>query len=86
MLLELDPRYQEQADSLDKIAFKASNGALVPLESVIERVETVGPQTVNHVGQLPAVSISFGLRPGVSLGAAVERINRTATRPAAARR
>ena len=79
MLLELDPRYQEQADSLDKIAFKASNGALIPLESVIERVETVGPQTVNHVGQLPAVSISFGLRPGVSLGAAVDHINRTAS-------
>ncbi len=79
VLLELDPRYQEQADSLDKIAFKASNGALIPLESVIERVETVGPQTVNHVGQLPAVSISFGLRPGVSLGAAVEHINRTAS-------
>jgi HAE1 family hydrophobic/amphiphilic exporter-1 len=78
VLLELDPRYQEQADSLDKIAFKSSTGALIPLESVIERQETVGPQTVNHVGQLPAVSISFGLRPGVSLGAAVERINRTA--------
>src|SRR5262249_15463078 len=40
--------------------------------------ETVGPQTVNHVGQLPAVSISFGLRPGVSLGAAVDHINRVA--------
>ena len=79
VLLELDPRYQEQADSLDKIAFKASNGALIPLESVIERVETVGPQTVNHVGQLPAVAISFGLRPGVSLGAAVDRIHRTAS-------
>jgi HAE1 family hydrophobic/amphiphilic exporter-1 len=78
VLLELNPRYQEQADSLDKIAFKSSTGALIPLESVIERQETVGPQTVNHVGQLPAVSISFGLRPGVSLGAAVERINRTA--------
>jgi hydrophobe/amphiphile efflux-1 (HAE1) family protein len=78
VLLELDPKYQEQADSLDKIAFKTPSGALVPFESVIKRVETVGPQTVNHVGQLPAVSISFGLRPGVSLGAAVDRINRVA--------
>jgi HAE1 family hydrophobic/amphiphilic exporter-1 len=42
--------------------------------------ETVGPQSVNHVGQLPAVSLSFGLRPGVSLGAAVERIQQTAAR------
>jgi HAE1 family hydrophobic/amphiphilic exporter-1 len=78
VLLELDPRYQEQADSLDKIAFKAPNGALIPFESVISREETVGPQTVNHVGQLPAVSIFFGLRPGVSLGAAVDRINQVA--------
>jgi len=78
VLLELDPKYQEQADSLDKIAFKTPSGALVPFESVIKRVETVGPQTVNHVGQLPAVSISFGLRPGVSLGAAVDHINRVA--------
>jgi HAE1 family hydrophobic/amphiphilic exporter-1 len=78
VLLELDPRYQEQADSLDKIAFKAPSGALVPFEAVIRREETVGPQTVNHVGQLPAVSISFGLKPGVSLGAAVDHINQTA--------
>ncbi len=40
--------------------------------------ETVGPQSVNHVGQLPAVSMSFGLRPGVSLGAAVDHINKVA--------
>jgi HAE1 family hydrophobic/amphiphilic exporter-1 len=78
VLLELDPRYQEHADSLDKIAFKAPSGALIPLESVVKTEETVGPQTVNHVGQLPAVTISFGLRPGVSLGAAVDRINQAA--------
>jgi HAE1 family hydrophobic/amphiphilic exporter-1 len=78
VLLELDPKYQEQAASLDKIAFKAPNGALVPLESVLHTQETVGPQTVNHVGELPAVSISFGLKPGVSLGAAVDHVNQTA--------
>jgi HAE1 family hydrophobic/amphiphilic exporter-1 len=78
VLLELDPRYQEHADSLEKIAFKTSSGMLVPLESVLTPQETVGPQTVNHVGQLPAVSISFGLRPGVSLGAAVDHIRSTA--------
>src|SRR5262249_51653555 len=78
VLLELDPKDQQQADSLDKIAFKAPNGALVPLESVVTSTETVGPQTVNHVGELPAVTISFGLRPGVSLGAAVDHISRTA--------
>jgi HAE1 family hydrophobic/amphiphilic exporter-1 len=78
VLLELAPQYEEQTDSLRDIAFKAANGALVPLESVVKPHETVGPQTVNHAGELPAVTISFGLRPGVSLGAAVDRINATA--------
>ena len=63
VLLELDPKYQEHADSLQTIAFKTAAGALVPLQSVLTLQETVGPQTVNHVGELPAVSISFGLRP-----------------------
>ena len=80
VLLELDPKFSQQADSLQRIAFKAPNGNLIPLESVVRSRETVGPQSVNHVGQLPAVSISFGLRPGVSLGAAVDRINEAARR------
>ena len=54
----------------EKIAFKTPTGALVPLESVVDFKETVGPQSINHSGQLPSVSVSFGLRPGVSLGAA----------------
>jgi HAE1 family hydrophobic/amphiphilic exporter-1 len=78
VLLELDPTYQQHVDSLEKISFKTTKGTLVPLESVVDFQETVGPQTVNHVGELPAVTISFGLRPGVSLGTAVERIERTA--------
>ncbi|HEY2152238.1 MAG TPA: efflux RND transporter permease subunit, partial [Vicinamibacterales bacterium] len=78
VLLELDPRYQEHADSLEKIAFKTSSGTLIPFESVVSLKETVGPQSVNHVGQLPAVSLSFGLRPDVSLGAAVDHINKVA--------
>jgi HAE1 family hydrophobic/amphiphilic exporter-1 len=77
VLLEVDPRYQEHADSLRKIAFRSANGTLVPLESVVNFKETVGPQSVNHYGQLPAVAISFGLRPGVSLGEAVDKINAT---------
>jgi hydrophobic/amphiphilic exporter-1 (mainly G- bacteria), HAE1 family len=75
VLLEVDPKYQEHADSLRKVAFRSSNGTLVPLESVVTFKEAVGPQTVNHYGQLPSVQISFGLKPGVSLGTAVEKIN-----------
>jgi hydrophobic/amphiphilic exporter-1 (mainly G- bacteria), HAE1 family len=79
VLLELDPKDQEQTDALKKISFKAASGALVPLESVVSFNETVGPQTVNHAGQLPAVTISFALRPGVALGAAVEHIQRVSS-------
>jgi len=74
VLVEVDPKDQQYADSLEKLSFKASTGALVPLQNVVNMKETVGPQSVNHSGQLPSVSVSFGLRPGVSLGAAVDRI------------
>ncbi len=79
VLLEVDPRYQQYADSLEKITFKSPSGALVPLEAVAFRRETVGPQTINHSGQLPSVSISFALRPGVSLGSAVDHIRQVAS-------
>ena len=63
VLLELDPKYQEYADSLDKLTFKTPRGALVPLPAVVSTKETVGPQSINHSGQLPSVNVSFGLRP-----------------------
>ena len=78
MLLELDPKYQEYADSLPRLSFKTPTGRMVPLESVVNFKQTVGPQTVNHSGQLPAVSVSFGLKPGVALGTATEAITRLA--------
>ena len=75
VLLELDPKYQERPESLKKISFRTPQGHIVPLEAVVNVKEDVGPQSVNHYGQLPAVNISFGLRPGVSLGTAVDHIN-----------
>jgi HAE1 family hydrophobic/amphiphilic exporter-1 len=80
VLLELDPKYQGHIDSLEKVAFKAPSGALVPLQSVINFKETVGPQSINHSGQLPSVSVSFGLKPGVSLGAATTHVKQVADR------
>ena len=74
VLLELQPKYQETADALENIAFRSNSNALVPLQSVATFREDVGPQTVYHAGQLPAVTISFAMRPGVSLGTAVDRI------------
>ena len=78
VLLELDPKYQQQADTLEKVAFKTPSGNMVPLQSVVKFKQTVGPQSVNHVGQLPAVAISFDLKPGVSLGDAVDKVQAVA--------
>jgi HAE1 family hydrophobic/amphiphilic exporter-1 len=80
VLIELDPKYQSAADSLQKLAFRTPGGSLVPLESVVDFKETVGPQSINHSGQLPSVSVSFGLRPGVSLGAATSHVKQVADR------
>ena len=78
VLLELLPEYQSHVDSLKNVGFKSSNGTIVPLDSVVSYKETVGPQTINHSGQLPSVSVSFGLKPGVSLGTATERVKAVA--------
>jgi HAE1 family hydrophobic/amphiphilic exporter-1 len=80
VLVELDPKYQGAADSLQKVAFRTPSGILVPLESVVNFKETVGPQSINHSGQLPSVSVSFGLRPGVSLGTATAHVKQVADR------
>ncbi len=80
VLLELNPKFQSQADSLKNIAFKTSTGAVVPLESIVSYKEAVGPQSIHHSGQLPSVSVSFGLRPGVSLGIATAHVKQVADR------
>jgi HAE1 family hydrophobic/amphiphilic exporter-1 len=80
VLLELLPQYQSRIDSLKHVDFKASGGQIVPLDSVVSYKQAVGPQSINHSGQLPSVSISFGLKPGVSLGTATARVKEVADR------
>lgn len=74
VMLEVTPRYQAFADMLSKLYLKSADGRLIPLEEVTKRTEDVGPQTINHSGQLPSVTVSFNLKPGVALGEAVEEI------------
>jgi HAE1 family hydrophobic/amphiphilic exporter-1 len=80
VLLELDPAFQESTDALQKMAFKTPKGTVVPLESIIGFTEGVGPQSVNHAGQLPAVTISFATAAGVSLGTSVDAVKAAADR------
>jgi HAE1 family hydrophobic/amphiphilic exporter-1 len=56
----------------------ATAGTVVPLDTLAKTTQVVGPQTVNHHGQLPAVTISFGLAPGASLGDVLTRVQKVA--------
>ncbi|HEX7786034.1 MAG TPA: efflux RND transporter permease subunit, partial [Methylomirabilota bacterium] len=74
VMMELLPQYQRDPAALSLLYIRSSSGKLVPLGTVARMTRTVGPLTVNHLGQLPAVTISFNLQPGVALGQAVEEI------------
>jgi HAE1 family hydrophobic/amphiphilic exporter-1 len=73
VVMEIDKKYQEYSDYLSKIYFKTNTGALVPLDSLARIKEDVGPQSISHAGQLPAVTVSFNLKPGLSLGSVVAK-------------
>jgi HAE1 family hydrophobic/amphiphilic exporter-1 len=75
VITEVEPRYQASPDALAKLYVHSAQGPLVPLESVVRMSRSVGPLSVNHFGQLPAVTISFNLTPGFSLGQAADRVN-----------
>jgi len=78
VILELEPQYQTDPTSLSMLYIHSATGQLVPLGSVAHLTETFGPLAVNHSGQLPAVTLSFGLKPGVSLSDAVKEVERIA--------
>jgi HAE1 family hydrophobic/amphiphilic exporter-1 len=77
VILEVEPEFQRNPESLYKLYVRSSEGRLIPLDQVTRLSRTVGPLTVNHFGQLPAVTVSFNLKPGFSLGEAAERVNET---------
>ncbi len=74
VILETMPEFQIGPNDLDRIYLKSSNGVAMPLSAVTQFTRTVGPLQVNHQGQQPAVTISFNLVPGFSLGQAVDAI------------
>jgi HAE1 family hydrophobic/amphiphilic exporter-1 len=78
VLLEILPKFQEHEDYLSLLHFKTPAGALIPLSTFVKLRDDVMPQTINHSGQLPSVTISFNLRPGISLGEATTRIQEVA--------
>jgi len=78
VIMELLPRYQRDASALSMLTVRSSRGEQVPLGAVARLSPSVGPLTMNHQGQIPSVTISFNLRPGVALGTGTAVVERTA--------
>jgi hydrophobic/amphiphilic exporter-1 (mainly G- bacteria), HAE1 family len=78
VITETEDQYQLEPSLLSLLYVHSSTGQLVPLNTVAKLTYNVGPLSINHLGQLPAVTISFNLRPGVSLGDAVNAVTREA--------
>jgi HAE1 family hydrophobic/amphiphilic exporter-1 len=80
VMLELLPEFQRDPAAINLLHVRSRTGALVPLGSVARVSPTMGPNSVNHSGQLPSVTLSFNIREGASLGAAVSQVQRLADR------
>ncbi|MBI5319743.1 efflux RND transporter permease subunit [Bradyrhizobium sp.] len=74
IILEAEARFKVDPSDLSKLYMKTASGQTIPLDAVAKLVPSVGPLQINHQGQQPAVTISFNLAPGVSLGYAVDKI------------
>jgi HAE1 family hydrophobic/amphiphilic exporter-1 len=78
VIMELEPGYQLGPAAMQWLYIRAATGQLVPLDTLADLKRTLGPLIVNHAGQLPAVTISFNLKPGYALGEAVAQVEKLA--------
>jgi HAE1 family hydrophobic/amphiphilic exporter-1 len=79
VIMRVAPEFQRDASALDLLNVKTRDGQLIPLSSVAHVETGVGPLSVNHTGQLPSVTLSFNLKPGVALGDAVTQVQQAAS-------
>jgi len=75
VIMEVAPEAKQDESALGGIYVRSSTGALVPMSSFTTVERTVGPTSINHVGQLQAVTVSFNLAPGAALGDATAKID-----------
>ncbi len=80
VIIEVKPEYQRDPSALGRLYIRSSSGQLVPLSAVAKFSTGVGPLLVNHLGELPSATISFNLRPGVSLSQATAAVQALAKR------
>ncbi|MBO0800197.1 MAG: efflux RND transporter permease subunit, partial [Blastocatellia bacterium] len=74
VIMQVKDEYQIDPATLSLLYVRSTSGREVPLNTVAQLKRTVGPLTVNHAGQLPSVTVSFNLKPGIALGEAVNQI------------
>jgi multidrug efflux pump len=79
VILEVKPDFKNNPNKLHNLYVRGQNSAQVPLDVITKFKQTTGPLIVGHLGQFPAVTLSFNLTPGASLGDAVKAIQ-SATR------
>jgi len=75
VVLEADPQFQQDPESLNTLYVKSSTGAQVPLSAFSHIDQTNASLSINHQGQFPVVTLSFNLAPGISLGEATKAID-----------
>jgi HAE1 family hydrophobic/amphiphilic exporter-1 len=78
VIMELEPRYQQDPAALQWLYIRTTGGQLAPLNTLADLTPSLGPLTVNHLGQQPAVTLSFNLKPGYALGDAVAQVDKLA--------
>jgi multidrug efflux pump subunit AcrB len=78
VVLEVDPKFQQDPSSLRLIYVKSASGAQVPLSAFTTFEPSTSALSINHQGQFPAITISFNLAPGVALGDATALVERAA--------
>jgi hydrophobic/amphiphilic exporter-1 (mainly G- bacteria), HAE1 family len=78
VILEVQPQYYEDPSMIDWLRVRSSSGSLIPLNTVATVSRYAGPMQVNHLGQLPSVTLSFNLKPNEPLSTAVEEIKKAA--------
>jgi multidrug efflux pump len=74
VVMEVEPRFSEDPGGLEYVYLRAPGRLPIPLSTIAQYAPSATPLAVNHQGQYPAITISFNLRPGVSLGTAVTEI------------
>jgi hydrophobic/amphiphilic exporter-1 (mainly G- bacteria), HAE1 family len=74
VIMELAPEAKQDESAFNNVYVRSTSGALVPLSAFTTVERSVGPTSINHVGQLQAITVSFNLAPGSALGDATAKI------------